>query len=122
MNVQASEHIKRTSSPISSGSPKRFLAQSWHHDRIAALPEIYREAVILREYEGYSYKQIAEITNASFFEAPTENDLRAIYQDLGSRVGFTEEEQEVTALFAGLGLVFMLFGGALAAVWFNRIP
>ena len=67
-------------------------------------------------------KQIAEITNASFFEAPTENDLRAIYQDLGSRVGFTEEEQEVTALFAGLGLVFMLFGGALAAVWFNRIP
>ena len=67
-------------------------------------------------------KQIAEITNASFFEAPTENDLRAIYQDLGSRVGFTEEEQEVTALFAGLGLIFMLFGGALAAVWFNRIP
>jgi Ca-activated chloride channel family protein len=67
-------------------------------------------------------KQIAEITSASFFEAPTENDLRAIYQDLGSRVGFTEEEQEVTALFAGLGLVFMLFGGALAAVWFNRIP
>jgi Ca-activated chloride channel homolog len=67
-------------------------------------------------------KQIAEITSGSFFEAPTENDLRAIYQDLGSRVGFTEEEQEVTALFAGLGLVFMRFGGALAAVWFNRIP
>lgn len=67
-------------------------------------------------------KQIAEITGAGFFEAPTENDLRAIYQDLGSRVGFTEEEVEVTALFAGLGLVFMLFGGALAAVWFNRIP
>jgi Ca-activated chloride channel family protein len=67
-------------------------------------------------------KQIAEMTDASFFEAPTENDLRAIYQDLGSRVGFTEEQQEVTALFAGLGLVFMLFGGALAAVWFNRIP
>ena len=67
-------------------------------------------------------KQIAEVTGASFFEAPTENDLRAIYQDLGSRVGFTEEEKEVTALFAGLGMVFMLFGGALAAVWFNRIP
>lgn len=67
-------------------------------------------------------KQIAEITNASFFEAPTESDLRAIYEDLGSRVGFTEEEQELTALFAGLGLVFMLFGGALAAAWFNRIP
>lgn len=31
-------------------------------DEIASLPDIYREAVILREYEGYSYKQIAEIT------------------------------------------------------------
>jgi Ca-activated chloride channel family protein len=67
-------------------------------------------------------RQIAEITGAGFFEAPTENDLRAIYEDLGSRVGFTEEQMEVTALFAGLGLAFMLFGGALAAVWFNRIP
>lgn len=31
-------------------------------DEVAALPAIYREAVILREYEGYSYKQIMEIT------------------------------------------------------------
>lgn len=31
-------------------------------DEVAALPAIYREAVILREYEGYSYKQIVEIT------------------------------------------------------------
>lgn len=31
-------------------------------EEIAALPDIYQEAVILREYEGYSYKQIAEIT------------------------------------------------------------
>lgn len=31
-------------------------------DEVALLPDIYREAVILREYEGYSYNQIAEIT------------------------------------------------------------
>lgn len=31
-------------------------------EEVAALPAIYREAVILREYEGYSYKQIMEIT------------------------------------------------------------
>jgi Ca-activated chloride channel family protein len=67
-------------------------------------------------------KQIAEITGAGFYTAPTESDLHAIYQDLGSRVGFTQEDQEVTVLFAGLGLVFMLIGGAFAAMWFNRIP
>ena len=32
-------------------------------EEVAALPEIYREAVILREYEGYSYKEIATITD-----------------------------------------------------------
>lgn len=30
-------------------------------EEIAALPDIYRESLVLREYEGYSYKQIAEI-------------------------------------------------------------
>lgn len=34
-------------------------------EEVASLPAIYREAVILREYEGYSYKQIMEITGQS---------------------------------------------------------
>jgi Ca-activated chloride channel family protein len=67
-------------------------------------------------------EEIAEVTAGAFFTAPTEDDLRAIYEDLGSRIGFTEEEQEITVLFAGLGLFLMLVGGGLAAAWFNRIP
>ena len=66
--------------------------------------------------------QIAEVTGARFFEAPTADDLRAIYDNLGSRVGFTQEEQEVTQAFAAAGLLFVLGGAALAAHWFNRFP
>jgi Ca-activated chloride channel family protein len=65
---------------------------------------------------------IAETTGARFFEAPTADDLRAIYDNLGSRVGFTEEEQEVTQAFAAAGLLFVLGGAAFAAHWFNRFP
>jgi Ca-activated chloride channel family protein len=65
---------------------------------------------------------IAEMTGGRFFEAPTAEDLSAIYESLGSKVGFVEEEQEVTQLFAAAGLLFVLVGGALAAHWFNRIP
>jgi Ca-activated chloride channel family protein len=65
---------------------------------------------------------VAEITGARFFEAPTAGDLNEIYEALGSRVGFEEEQQEVTYLFAGLALAFVAAGGGLAALWFNRIP
>jgi Ca-activated chloride channel family protein len=66
--------------------------------------------------------QVAEMTGGRFFEAPTADDLRAIYDNLGSKVGFTQEEQEVTQAFAAAGLLFVLGGAALAAHWFNRVP
>ena len=66
--------------------------------------------------------EIAEITGARFFEAPTAEDLAAIYESLGSKVGFTHEEQEVTQWFAAGALVLVLAGAGLAALWFNRIP
>jgi Ca-activated chloride channel family protein len=65
---------------------------------------------------------IAEVTGARFFEAPTADDLAAIYHSLGSRVGTTLEEQEVTQWFAAGALVLVLVGGGLAALWFNRFP
>ncbi len=33
------------------------------HEAIEKLPEIQRSVILLRDYEGYSYKEIAEITN-----------------------------------------------------------
>jgi Ca-activated chloride channel family protein len=67
-------------------------------------------------------QQIAEITGGRFFEAPTAEDLAAIYEQLGSKVGFTTEEQEITQWFAAAALLLVLSGAGLAAVWFNRFP
>ena len=66
--------------------------------------------------------QIAERTGGRSFEAPTADDLRTIYDSLGSKVGFTHEEREVTQAFAAAGLLFVLGGAGLAAHWFNRFP
>jgi Ca-activated chloride channel family protein len=65
---------------------------------------------------------IAETTGARFFDAPTAKDLAQIYENLGSRVGFTDEQREVTQLFAAAGLLFVIAGAGLAAHWFNRFP
>jgi len=65
---------------------------------------------------------IAEMTGGRSFTAPTAQDLAQIYESLGSKVGYTQEEQEVTQLFAAAALAFVLVGAGLAAHWFNRFP
>ena len=66
--------------------------------------------------------EVAETTGGRFFDAPTAEDLAQIYESLGSRVGYTEQEQEVTQLFAAAALVLVLAGAGFAAFWFNRFP
>jgi Ca-activated chloride channel family protein len=67
-------------------------------------------------------RRIAEATGARFFVAPSGRDLKGIYHDLGSRIGFVKERQEVTVVFAAAGLLFLVAGSALALAWFNRFP
>lgn len=67
-------------------------------------------------------KRIAEETGGRFFEAPTESDLKAVYDEIGSQVSYEDEKRELTAAFAGAGAVFLLLGAGLSALWFGRIP
>ena len=65
---------------------------------------------------------IAEMTGGRAFQAPTAQELSQIYESLGSRIGYTSEQQEVTQWFAAAGLVLVVTGAGLAAHWFNRFP
>jgi Ca-activated chloride channel homolog len=67
-------------------------------------------------------RQVAEETGGRFFEAPTEADLQAVYDELGSQVGFEKKERELSAAFAGAGAALLLLGGTLSVLWFGRIP
>jgi Ca-activated chloride channel family protein len=67
-------------------------------------------------------RQVAEVTGGRFFEAPTEADLEAVYEEIGSQVSYEDEERELTAAFAAAGAVFLLLGAGLSALWFGRIP
>jgi Ca-activated chloride channel homolog len=65
---------------------------------------------------------VAETTGGRFFQAPTAKDLAQIYENLGTRIGYTTEQREVTQWFAAAGLVLVVAGAGLAAHWFNRFP
>jgi Ca-activated chloride channel family protein len=67
-------------------------------------------------------QRIAETTGARFFAAPTSRELKDVYRELGSKIGFVKEKQEVTVVFAATGLLFLVAGAAMSLVWFSRFP
>lgn len=67
-------------------------------------------------------QQIAKITGAQSFDAPSADDLKAVYANLESRIGYTEETQEVTFALVAAGLVLVVIGAGASALWFGRLP
>ena len=66
-------------------------------------------------------KAIASRTQGEYFHAGTAEDLKKVYQSLGSRLSVEKRETEISALLALLGAALMLAGAALSLLWFNRI-
>jgi Ca-activated chloride channel family protein len=67
-------------------------------------------------------EQLAHATGGQFFTATNDVRLREIYQRLGTRLGSSRESREITDYFAGGSAALLLFGGALSALWFRRVP
>lgn len=67
-------------------------------------------------------KEISEITNGVYYLAENAEDLQAIYNDIGTQLIIKAEATEITALFAGAGILILLIGGLLSLIWFSRWP
>lgn len=60
-------------------------------------------------------QELANTANGQFWRAETADDLSAVYENVGSQVGYEEVLKESTSLWAGYGLAFAAVA-ALAAV------
>jgi Ca-activated chloride channel family protein len=67
-------------------------------------------------------QRLAQATRGRFFTATNDTRLREIYERLGSRLGHRKQRREITDYFAGGSAALLLAGGALAALWFRRLP
>ena len=65
---------------------------------------------------------IADATDGQAFEAATAKELRKVYADIGSSIGFRTEEREVTAWVVGLALAFALAAAGGSLLWSSRLP
>lgn len=65
---------------------------------------------------------LAEGTGGTAYTAESASDLRSVYDQLGSTIGYEEEQQDVAYRFVGLGLVMMLVAAGFSLRWFSRLP
>ena len=66
-------------------------------------------------------QKIASVTNGSYHEAGDAAGLAAISETIDLRFKVVSQHTEVTALFAGAGVVLLLAGGMLSVLWFGRV-
>ena len=64
---------------------------------------------------------IADTTEGTYFRSVDAEGLKDVYRNLSSALGSEKEEQEVTALAAGIAAILLLLGAAAGLVWFQRI-
>jgi Ca-activated chloride channel family protein len=65
---------------------------------------------------------IAELTDGTYHPAADQDDLSAIYEDVGSRLVVRIEPFELTPLLAAVGFALLLVGGLTSLRWFGRMP
>jgi Ca-activated chloride channel family protein len=67
-------------------------------------------------------KEIADVSGGRAFTSDDANQLRSIYSTLGSRLATKHEQREITAGFAGAGLILLLAAGLLSLPRVGRLP
>ena len=64
---------------------------------------------------------IAETTNGRFFKAASLKELRSIYKDIGTRVGYETEQRDASGPVLTLAVLALLVGSGLALLWNGRL-
>ena len=66
-------------------------------------------------------REVARMTGGEYHHAGTAEDLRSVYQNLGSRLQVKTRETELTALVVSLAAALLVAGAALSVLWFGRV-
>jgi Ca-activated chloride channel family protein len=67
-------------------------------------------------------RQLAETTGGTAFDATSSKELRQVYANIGSSIGYRKVPREVTEWFVGVGLLFAMAASVGSLVWSSRLP
>ncbi len=66
-------------------------------------------------------REVARLTGGEYYHAGTAEDLRSVYQNLGSRLQMQTRETELTGLLAMVAAILLVGGATLSLLWFGRV-
>jgi Ca-activated chloride channel family protein len=69
-----------------------------------------------------SLQKLAEITKGHYYEAASIGELKKVYQDMGSSIGYRTKPREVTQWYVGMALLFALAAAGMSLLWTSRLP
>ena len=76
---------------------------------------------IYMQLDEPTLREVARMTSGEYHHAGSAEELRSVYQDLGSRLQVQTRETEVTALLAIVAAILVLAAACLSLLWFGRI-
>ena len=72
--------------------------------------------------DSNALKAVADTTGGRFFQAATADELQAAYAAIGSAVGTSHEDREITDWMVGAALAAAVVAGVGSLAWFSRLP
>lgn len=77
---------------------------------------------IYMQLDEPTLREVARMTGGEYHHAGTAEELRSVYQGLGSRLQVQTRETEITALLAWVAAILVLAAASLSLLWFGRMP
>jgi Ca-activated chloride channel family protein len=72
--------------------------------------------------DGPALQDLAEAAGGGFYEAASGDELQAVYEDIGTSVGYRTEQQEIWQWFVAAALLAALLAAVTSMLWFARLP
>ncbi|HKT05517.1 MAG TPA: VWA domain-containing protein [Rugosimonospora sp.] len=69
-----------------------------------------------------SLQKLAETTRGHYYEAASLSELKQVYQDMGSSIGYKTVPREITQWYVGIALLFAFAAAGMSLLWTSRLP
>lgn len=112
----ASHEAKRQKVPVTT------IAFGTDHGVIEVPNEIGELVATPVRVNRMALQRIADDTGGKAFTAATQNELKQVYTDIGSSVGYVTEFREIGLWFVGVGVLLLFASSAMSLLWFSRLP